>query len=120
MAPCRSRRGSAEIARPARPRRAHRPGRADRRPRGHGRHGPAPDGRARPCGRAAGMSATRMRDGIRDGIVVGVDIGGTKTAILVVAPDGTVLARSVAPTAVGAPDRAADAIAGLVTAALET
>ena len=50
--------------------------------------------------------------------IVGVDIGGTKTAILVCAPNGAVLARSVAPTAVGAPDRAADAIAGLVRAAL--
>lgn len=52
------------------------------------------------------------------GIVVGVDIGGTKTAILVCAPDGTVLARTVAPTAVGSPDRAADAIATLVDGAL--
>ncbi len=51
-------------------------------------------------------------------IVVGVDVGGTKTAILVVAPDGTVLARSVAPTAVGSPDRAAVAIATLVRGAL--
>lgn len=56
---------------------------------------------------------------MNDGIVVGADIGGTKTAILVVAPDGTVLARSVAPTTVGAPDRAADAIASLVAAALD-
>lgn len=53
------------------------------------------------------------------GVVVGVDIGGTKTAILVCAPDGTVLARSVAPTAVGSPDRAADAIASLVASALD-
>lgn len=51
-------------------------------------------------------------------LVVGVDIGGTKTAILVCAPDGTVRARTVAPTAVGAADRAADGIAALVTAAL--
>jgi glucokinase len=51
-------------------------------------------------------------------LVVGVDIGGTKTAILVCDPDGAVRARSVAPTAVGAPDRAADAIASLVAAAL--
>lgn len=55
-------------------------------------------------------------------LVVGVDIGGTKTAILVaeVSDDrsGTVRARTVAPTAVGAPDRAADAIAALVEAAL--
>jgi glucokinase len=65
-----------------------------------------------------------MTDGRRptaDGrgeLVVGVDIGGTKTAILVCDPNGTVLARSVAPTAVGAPDHAADAIASLVAAAI--
>lgn len=53
------------------------------------------------------------------GVVVGIDIGGTKTAILVCAPDGTILARSVAPTAVGSPDRAADAIATLVERALD-
>jgi glucokinase len=52
-------------------------------------------------------------------LVVGVDIGGTKTAILVVDPDGTVRARTVAPTAVGAQDRAADSIASLVAAALD-
>jgi glucokinase len=51
-------------------------------------------------------------------LVVGVDIGGTKTAILVTQPDGTVLARSIAPTAVGASDRAPDSIAALVEAAL--
>ena len=56
-------------------------------------------------------------------LVVGVDIGGTKTAILVCEasdgePGGTVRARSVAPTAVGAPERAADAIATLVAATL--
>lgn len=51
-------------------------------------------------------------------LIVGVDIGGTKTAILVCEPDGTVRARTVAPTAVGAPDRAADSIASLVVAAL--
>ena len=55
--------------------------------------------------------------------IVGVDIGGTKTAILVVAPGdepgGTVLARTVAPTAVGSPDRAANAIASLVASALD-
>ncbi|HET9851960.1 MAG TPA: ROK family protein [Candidatus Limnocylindrales bacterium] len=51
-------------------------------------------------------------------LVVGVDIGGTKTAILVTDRDGTMLVRRVAPTAVGAPDRAADAIAVLVDSAL--
>ena len=58
-------------------------------------------------------------------LVVGVDIGGTKTAILVTEPAegrepaGDVVVRKVAPTAVGAPARAADAIASLVTAALD-
>jgi glucokinase len=51
-------------------------------------------------------------------LVVGVDIGGTKTAILVTETDGTVRARTVAPTAVGAPDRAAESIATLVEATL--
>lgn len=51
-------------------------------------------------------------------LVLGVDIGGTKTAILVCDRDGLVLARHVAPTAVGAPDAAADAIAADVRAAL--
>jgi glucokinase len=55
----------------------------------------------------------------RGGLVVGVDIGGTKTAILVSEPHGAVRARMVAPTAVGASDRAADSIAALVTTALE-
>ena len=58
------------------------------------------------------------RRGERGGVVVGVDVGGTKTAILVCDPNGTVLARSVAPTAVGSPDQAADAIATLVDGAL--
>jgi glucokinase len=52
-------------------------------------------------------------------LIVGVDIGGTKTAILVTHPDGSVLVRHLAPTAVGAPNRAADAIASLLQAALD-
>ena len=52
-------------------------------------------------------------------LVVGVDIGGTKTAILVTEPDGTVRGRHVVPTAVGSPDRAADAIDVVVRAALD-
>jgi predicted NBD/HSP70 family sugar kinase len=69
------------------------------------------------------VTADRATDGRRPdprgSLVVGVDIGGTKTAILVCAADGAVLARNVAPTAVGAPDRAADAIASLVRATLD-
>lgn len=53
------------------------------------------------------------------GVVVGIDIGGTKTAILVCAGDGTILGRAVSPTAVGSPDRAADAIATLIEGALD-
>ena len=55
----------------------------------------------------------------RGQLVVGADIGGTKTAILVGAPDGDVLARTMAPTAVGNPATAADSIATLVEAALQ-
>ena len=51
-------------------------------------------------------------------LVVGVDIGGTKTAILICEADGSVRGRHVASTAVGAPDRAADAIDALVRVAL--
>src|SRR5919107_1780191 len=58
-------------------------------------------------------------DPMTSGLTVGVDIGGTKTAILVTEPDGSVRVRRVAPTAVGAPQRAADAIASLVQAALD-
>jgi glucokinase len=63
------------------------------------------------------MTTDVMR-GHGDGLIVGADIGGTKTAILVCTADGEVLARHLAPTAVGAPDRAADSIASLVEAAL--
>src|SRR5258708_7871373 len=52
------------------------------------------------------------------GLLVGVDIGGTKTAILIAEPGGTVVGHPRAPTAVGAPERAADAIARLVVTAL--
>jgi glucokinase len=52
-------------------------------------------------------------------LVAGVDIGGTKTAILVCDAAGDVVVRHVAPTAVGAPERAADSIATLVGAALD-
>ncbi|MEW5991399.1 MAG: ROK family protein [Chloroflexota bacterium] len=51
-------------------------------------------------------------------LVVGVDIGGTKTAILVCEADGAVRARHVSPTAAGDPDRAADAIERVVREAL--
>ena len=60
---------------------------------------------------------TGIRGG-RGSLVVGADIGGTKTAILVCEPDGTVRARAIAPTAVGAPDHAAAAIATMVEAAI--
>ena len=55
----------------------------------------------------------------RGELVVGVDIGGTKTAILVCDPDGTVRGRATAPTAVGDADNAAASIAAMVSAALQ-
>ena len=56
--------------------------------------------------------------GSRGDLAVGVDIGGTKTAILVTEPNGTVRARALAPTTVGASDQAPDRIAALVIDAL--
>jgi glucokinase len=68
--------------------------------------------------------ATRPADPIvpTDGrdrpLLVGVDIGGSKIAVLVVDHDEQVLARRVAPTAAGAPDHAADEITAGITEAL--
>ncbi len=53
-------------------------------------------------------------------LLVGVDIGGTKIAVLVVDREGRVRAREIAPTSVGPQDRAADAVAEVVTQALST
>ena len=60
-----------------------------------------------------------MTDGREHPLLVGVDVGGSKIAVLVVDHDVRVLARRVAATAAGAPDHAADEIAAVVTAALE-
>jgi glucokinase len=65
--------------------------------------------------------STRQRtDGHDRPLLVGVDIGGSKIAVLVVDRDERVLARHVAPTAAGAPERAVDEIAAVVNAALAT
>lgn len=58
-------------------------------------------------------------DGSRP-LLVGVDIGGTKIAVLVVDREGAVRAREVAPTAVGPQDHAADTVADVVERALST
>ena len=57
-------------------------------------------------------------DGHDRPLLVGVDIGGSKIAVLVVDRDARVLARNVAPTAAGAPERAVDEIAAVVGSAL--
>ena len=51
-------------------------------------------------------------------LLVGVDVGGSKIAVLVVDRDEKVLARHVAATAAGAPERAVDEIAAVVGSAL--
>jgi glucokinase len=60
----------------------------------------------------------RQTDGRDRPLLVGVDVGGSKIAVLVVDRDLRVLARQVAPTAAGAPERAADEIASVVGGAL--
>jgi glucokinase len=62
------------------------------------------------------------RDGAGRGddrpLLVGIDIGGTKIAVLVVDREGRVLAREVAPTAVGPQDHAAEAVVEVVERAV--
>jgi glucokinase len=53
-------------------------------------------------------------------LLVGVDVGGSKIAVLVVDGDLEIRGRLVVPTPVGSPDTAADHIAATVAAALET
>jgi predicted NBD/HSP70 family sugar kinase len=53
-----------------------------------------------------------------EGLLVGVDVGGSKIAVLVVDPGLNVCGRHTIPTSVGAPEEAADQIAGAVDAAL--
>jgi len=50
--------------------------------------------------------------------VIGIDIGGTKTAVLVCDQIGNVAARAVAPTALGSPEVVVESIAAAVEAAL--
>jgi glucokinase len=69
---------------------------------------------------AAPAPMTRFRavdDGGRD-LLVGVDVGGSKVAVLVVDSSRRVVGRHTIPTAVGAPDEAADHIAAAVGTAL--
>jgi predicted NBD/HSP70 family sugar kinase len=61
--------------------------------------------------------ASRVSD--RD-LLVGVDIGGSKIAVLVVDAQLEIRGRLVVPTPVGSPDDAADHIAATIAAALET
>ncbi len=57
-------------------------------------------------------------DGHERPLLVGVDVGGSKIAVLVVDRDERTLAHQVAPTSSGAPDRAVDEIGAVVDAAL--
>ena len=54
------------------------------------------------------------------GLLAGVDIGGSKIAVLVATRDLEVRGRYTQPTEVGSPDRAADVVAGAVAEALAT
>jgi glucokinase len=66
-------------------------------------------------------AGTRQPDDGHDrSLLVGVDIGGSKIAVLVVDRDERVLAREVAPTAAGAQERAVDEIVAVVNAAIAT
>ena len=51
-------------------------------------------------------------------LLVGVDVGGTKIAVLITTPDGTILGRATRASSAGDQDGAAEAIATTVEAAL--
>jgi glucokinase len=53
---------------------------------------------------------------VAQGLVAGVDVGGSKIAVLIVDPDLRVQARHAIPTSIGAPGAAAEQIAGAVRA----
>src|SRR5262245_44079015 len=57
-------------------------------------------------------------DAARDDLLVGVDVGGTKIAVLVTSPDGTVLGRAIHASSVADQDGAAEAIAACIDNAL--
>ena len=67
----------------------------------------------------ASGSSTDTRPHDRD-LLVGVDVGGSKIAVLVVDGDHGIRGRLVVPTPVGSPDTAADHIAATVATALAT
>jgi glucokinase-like ROK family protein len=52
-------------------------------------------------------------------LLVGVDVGGTKIAVLVTSPDGTVLGRAIHASSVADQDGAVEAIAACIAVALE-
>jgi glucokinase len=62
--------------------------------------------------------ARQSADGRDRPLLVGVDVGGSKIAVLIVDRDERVVARQVAPTAAGAPERAVEEIAAVVDGAL--
>jgi predicted NBD/HSP70 family sugar kinase len=66
----------------------------------------------------ARVDGNARADGSDRPLLVGVDVGGSKIAVLVVDRDDRVLAREVAPTKAGAQDRAVEEIAAVVAGAL--
>jgi glucokinase len=64
------------------------------------------------------MTDTTRVNGRDRPLLVGVDVGGSKIAVLVVDRDEKVLARHVAATAAGAPERAVDEIAAVIDSAV--
>jgi glucokinase len=68
---------------------------------------------------AAAVTQLRPSGDRPDKLLVGVDVGGSKIAVLVVDPDLSIRSRHTIPTSVGEPDAAASQIASAVDAALE-
>ena len=69
-------------------------------------------------GHSAATGAGRAASTVDDDLLVGVDIGGTKIAVLITSPDGTVLGRATHASSVADQDGAAEAIVACIDVAL--
>ena len=121
----RRRRGPPALADAAQRRHGDRLRPADGERRGPRRIGAPDHPRARPEPRPVTDEAgvlTRIRptasDRAADGLLVGVDVGGSKIAVILVDRDLRIRGRHTVPTSVGEPDEAAPQIASAVEAAL--
>jgi glucokinase len=72
-----------------------------------------------PINEATAVVSTATGPSSTGPLLVGVDVGGTKIAVLITSPDGTILGRATAASSAGDQDGAAEAIATTIETALD-